>query len=143
MLSLDISFDQVRTVVLGERARLLWNVDAVGNASGDPTTALKDIELFPGATGDPRHGITPHGAGPHGGFRRASNEDLPTPAVHFGRVKVAASAVDARGNAQSGAANVAEVVVNSPPRPARRFERGSFSGGRQMFSFTESRQLKG
>lgn len=122
-----------------------WNVDAVGNASGDidaenPINGAP-LRLYPGAASGPSWGETGWGEGSWGRGVYLTKVAFETPSVHFGRVKIAARARDQAGNAQGGSLAETEQTVNSPPRPPTRFKRGDYADARQWFTFKESPQL--
>jgi len=142
-----------------------WGTYVWGESGVDETRPVNDspLSLFPGIEAPPLWGNTPWGEGSWGssvpfvthswgetGWGEdawcdiADDADIifTTSAVHFGRAKFALKSRDTAGNYQSGAVQVAERVVNSTPLPPRRFERSTYSGGQQSFTFGQSAQLE-
>lgn len=131
-----------------DKANVYANLDAVGNAGGElaatPINA-RPVELFPGFNAElEKYAQSAYLRVPY--LRPDLSDKLgmrvEVGPVHFGRLKVAAVAIDANGNEQAGAAAETEMTVNSTPRPATDFRRSTYTDGRQWFTFIESPQLK-
>jgi hypothetical protein len=145
MLTPVISFDELRTVLPGERARIYWNVDQAGNADGsapDTSTPAAEVDLWPGIAAAHKHGVTAWGGGAWGGEIRACGQVIEMPRVHFGLMKIGAKSADSIGNEQSGSMIVATQTINSTPTPVARFERSGYAAGQQSFTYMESEQLR-